>query len=219
MPAHPFLTLTNPSFPMQKLYLCLGFILILLACHSPVQAQLQASQWYLQNGYFLDFQTSPPTLINRPSTSGVFSISTTMSNRNGDLQFYGIPSWVYDRAGNIMPGSTPTLTGPVGPNGSGRILGQCMAVETNLLNRYIYVVGDGVPDVMDESWRIRTAPINMDLRGTLGDIGPAIRELVPTEELSAFAGGYSCEADKYWLVTVYREFPTAERSIFYKSRS
>ncbi|MEO1451076.1 MAG: hypothetical protein AAFV07_16215, partial [Bacteroidota bacterium] len=200
---------------MQKLFTLFVLILLTTASSNSLQAQLQAAQWYIQNGYFLDFRSSPPTLISRPNSSGFYTTTTSMCERDGDLQFYGDHSTVFDRVGNIMPGSFPTLVGPIGPNGTSRLVGQVMAVETNLLNQYIYVVGDGVPNAMDRSWRVRTARVNMNTRGGLGDIGLPSRELVPTDDISAFAGGYSCEADKYWLVVVNREFPGADRSIFY----
>ena len=65
-----------------------------------IYAQKEANIWYFGENAGLDFSTNPPNdIVGSLSTD---EGSASISNANGDLQFYTDGSTVYDKTGSIM---------------------------------------------------------------------------------------------------------------------
>ncbi|MEO1448323.1 MAG: gliding motility-associated C-terminal domain-containing protein [Bacteroidota bacterium] len=181
-------------------YCLAGFIYLFI--WQPLQAQLETAWWYLDGGRHLDFRTDPPTYDDTPKDSSGFVYSTSMCDAQGNLRFYGDVVRAADTAFMRMPGSIPHLT----PLNTSRVSGQVLAVETDSTDQYLYLLGDAMFNDTVHRWQVRSAVVDMTLRGGLGDVRPPVQIVMETPEFSVFAGVYSCEADQFWLVVASSEY-------------
>lgn len=191
-----------------------SLLLLFTLIWGSLQAQLQTAWWYLDQGRHLDFRTNPPSYSDTPNNSGDFIFTTSMCDEQGNLLFYGDILRAVDSARIPMPGSIPHLTEPL----VSRIGAQVLAVETDSPDQYLYVMADVVVNENVHRWQARTAIIDMNLRGGLGDPRSPNQIVIETVEFSVFAGVYSCEADQYWLVVANTEDPALDGTRFYAYR-
>ncbi|RMG69409.1 MAG: hypothetical protein D6722_10425, partial [Bacteroidetes bacterium] len=180
-------------------YLLWGYL-----CMLPVlglRAQLEASWWPMREGRALHFLQSPPLALDSARFPFSFVASTSMCDAEGNLRFYGDWRTVMDSSHTVMPFSQPLLNG-----NQDRVVGQVLAIETPDPDRYLYALAEKPTFSL---WRVRVMGMDMQRRGGLGDFTGFNQHLITTGDEMAMAGGYACEADAYWLLTVSSDVGTA----------
>lgn len=83
------------------------FILIMFSSLA-VQSQGPANNWYFGGGAGINFNTSPPTILNDGRLNTLEGCAS-ISNDEGQLLFYTDGTTVYNRSGNIMENGTGLL--------------------------------------------------------------------------------------------------------------
>jgi gliding motility-associated-like protein len=134
---------------------------MLMSCLAAIstKGQFQQNHWYFGINSALDFNTSPPVVLNN-SAMATSEGCATISDINGALLFYTDGMSVWNRLHNLMPNGTG-LFGQFSSTQSGII------VPKPLSNNIYYVF---TADELGFANGLRYSVVDMNLQGGFGDV-------------------------------------------------
>jgi gliding motility-associated-like protein len=173
------------------------FIIFLFFFSKSGYSQREAENWVYGWAVWLNFSTGQP--VQQPQIPVIqLSGSTCMSNRNGQLLFYGGGAYLYDRLHQIMPGGG--LFGLLGNN-------DIYAMQTILALPYpgndtlYYVFYIENHSVSDYNPKLRYAIVNMKARNGLGIIEQKDILLLNGDSICVkLTAALHCNKRDIWLV-------------------
>ena len=174
---------------MKKLFLVLIIFFTL-----NIFSQKEANFWYFGENAGLNFSSNPPNSLNGGLSTDEGSAS--ISNANGELQFYTDGSIVYDRNdGVIMSG-----TGLLGNSSSAQ---SAIIVPKPLDNNIYYIFTVGNQQTLDTDGNgVAFSIVDMRLNNGLGAITtkntPLVSSELAREKITAVRGS---DCNTFWVIT------------------
>jgi len=150
---------------MQNLFKKLLFLSFLIIITNPIFGQNQANVWYFGEGFGLDFNTNPPSMLSDGNTGlkvaegeGVGSIS----DPDGNLLFYTNGQTIWNR-------NHVAMTNGTGLNGQGTTCQTAVIVPVpgSTTRYYMIATSSGGSDA------VKYVIVDMTLNAGLGDVVPA----------------------------------------------
>jgi hypothetical protein len=158
-----------------------------------IYAQKEANFWYFGENAGLDFSTNPPTdIVGSLSTD---EGSASISNSNGNLQFYTDGSTIFDKTGSIM------LNGE-------ELLGDSSSAQSAIIVPkpknpniyYVFTVGNQRSGTSGNG--VMYSIVNMSLNGGSGEVTSKNIDLNSSEnarEKITSVRGSTCNT--FWVIT------------------
>jgi gliding motility-associated-like protein len=167
----------------------LGIIVFSVLFCNLVTAQEEASFWYFGDYAGLDFSNSVPVVL---SNSGMFAEAgcTSISNKNGMLQFYTNGGEVWNKDNQLMPNGT-------GLNGS-QVLNQNSLVVPVPGSDYIYYLF--TINAKFDSVGLNYSIVDMQLNGGLGDV-QVKNKFLYKGLIEKLTGARHCNGEDIWVVS------------------
>ena len=166
----------------------LSFLLLFITLN--VFSQKEANFWYFGENAGLDFTNSPPTAIR-----GSFSTdegSATISNSEGELQFYTDGQIIYNKSGTVMANGLGLL-GNSSSSQSAIIVPK--PLDENIY--YVFTVTDG-----NNNDGVNYSTIDISLNGGLGTViskNISLPDAINSKEKITAVKGAECNT--FWVVT------------------
>lgn len=166
-------------------------IILLLAITSLNSKSQFANNWYMGNGYGINFNTSAPTLLTGAIT-GHPDNSSSISDASGNLLFYTTGVNVWNKNHILMPNGT-------GLNGS-YTGGQCALIVPIPCSTTKYVIFHTT--LFASPGYLSYTVVDMSLNGGLGDVVSSQKNISLgtgwTEKLCAY---YNPAGNNYWVLS------------------
>ncbi|HSP40265.1 MAG TPA: hypothetical protein VLN46_02455, partial [Gillisia sp.] len=174
-----------------------GAIILFMLTAVAARGQGPANNWYFGGGAGINFNTSPPTVLNDGNLNTLEGCAS-ISNDEGQLLFYTDGMTVYDRTGGIMENGTGLLGDPSSTQ-SAIIIPQPLSTTIY----YIFTVDilrvDAEDNISSNGVNYSIVDFSENPNGII--TSKNIRLLnYSAEKLSAVIQG--CDSDTVWMVTL-----------------
>ncbi len=172
--------------------------IIFVSTFGNLHAQKEYNMWYFGNGAGLDFNTTPPSVLNN-SKLHAFEGTTSICDSNGQLLFYSNGDTIFNRNHQLMFNSSSSM--PYAKVGSA--VQSCLALPVpGSKNLYYLFLGLSRENTfgLNQDSMLRYWVIDMDKDGGMGEVTMRDEPLIPGR-LENFAVTLHSNEKDYWVAS------------------